>query len=335
MQPLLTLFLISHLCYNAFAADSFRDRLREKVKERWQKRSQAALPPKVHTSSGKISSGRYTFSLTVNNLNRYYILHVPKNYDEKKATPLIIFMHGGGGNMFYKSNDQKFNIISKSEEAGFIALIPNGYSTNASGKTAFWNAGHCCSDSRDHKVDDVAFIRAVINDAKTKVAVDNERIFASGMSNGAMMAYRLACEMSDVIKGIAAVAGTDNTIECKPERGVSILHIHAKNDDHVQFNGGIGPGTPVDKSRVTDYVSVPKTIEKWIGLNHCSPKPTRVLEQAGAYCDLYQGCKDHSRVKLCVTKTGGHSWPGGKKRGKYTTSSLSAVDTLWEFFSGK
>src|SRR5437763_1028874 len=72
--------------------------------------------------------------------------------------------------------------------------------------------------------------------------IDRTRIFATGMSNGGMMAYRLACDMPDVFKAIASVAGTDSTTACNPRSPIAILHIHAKDDDHVLFGGGAGAG---------------------------------------------------------------------------------------------
>lgn len=149
------------------------------------------------------------------------------------------------------------------------------------------------------------------------------------------MSYRLACELSDVIKGIAAVAGTDNTVNCTPKNPISVLHIHAKNDDHVLFNGGSGKSLSDNKDKVTDFASVPTTVSKWVKLNACNDVPKRVLEKSGAYCDLYTGCKNGVKVQLCVTETGAHSWPGGEKirRGAEETSkAISANDVMWEFF---
>ena len=153
------------------------------------------------------------------------------------------------------------------------------------------------------------------------------------MSNGAMMSYRLACEMSDVFKAIAPVAGTDNTHRCSPENPVPVLHIHARNDSHVLFDGGAGPGVR-DPATVTDFASVPDTVAKWARLNGCAAEPRRVLDKPGAYCEAYSPCQARAEVLLCVTETGGHSWPGGtKRRGSEPPSqALSANELMWEFF---
>jgi polyhydroxybutyrate depolymerase len=122
------------------------------------------------------------------------------------------------------------------------------------------------------------------------------------MSNGGMMSYRLACEAPHLFKEIAAVAGTDNTNSCTPTEPVDILHIHAKDDTLVKFEGGIGKDIP-DPTQVNDFTSVDATIAKWVKLNECAQIPKRVLQKPGAYCDLYSGCKKGVRVQLCVTES--------------------------------
>ena len=135
--------------------------------------------------------------------------------------------------------------------------------------------------------------------------IDPNRVYATGMSNGGMMSYRLACEMSDVFKVIASVAGTDNTRSCTPRNPVSILHIHARNDTHVLFTGGAGEKA-VEKTKITDFTSVADTVSKWVRLNGCATTPLRVLEKPGAYCEVYSKCPGDAQVQLCVTETGAH-----------------------------
>lgn len=320
-------------------AQSLHERIRERVKERMAKKEEAKPAPETNASSEeKITKpGDYTLSFSHNGITRMYKLHVPAKYNGA-ASPLLIALHGGGGDMSYQSNDKLYKQISKSEELGFIVAFPNGYSKFNSGKFATWNAGKCCGDARDKNIDDVGFIREMIAKISFQLNIDKSKIFATGMSNGGMMSYRLACELSDMIKGIAAVAGTDNTINCSPKNPVSILHIHAKNDDHVLFNGGSGKSLSDNKEKVTEFTSVPVTVAKWVKQNGCNETPKRVLEKSGAYCDLYSGCKSGTEVQLCVTEAGAHSWPGGEKirRGAEETSkAISANDVMWEFFKSK
>jgi polyhydroxybutyrate depolymerase len=232
--------------------------------------------------------------------------------------------------MDYQANDSYYGQISKSDQAGFIAVFPNGFSRLKSGKLATWNAGNCCGSARDEGSDDVGFIRDIVKNLSAQLNVDPRRIFANGMSNGGMMAYRLACEMPDVFRAIASVAGTDNTKSCTPSAPISVLHFHAKDDELELFDGGAGRKS----SKVTSFVSVPDSIAKWVRLNSCNTMPKRVFENAGAYCDAYTSCRGGVEVKLCVTPTGGHSWPGGKKpRGDTPGSTaLSATDVIADFF---
>ena len=188
--------------------------------------------------------------------------------------------------------------------------------------------------ARDNGIDDVGFVRKIIDNLTRQLNIDRNRIYATGMSNGGMLAYRLACEMADTFKAIASVAGTDNTASCTPQAPISVLHINARNDDRVLYNGGAGKKFR-DMSKVTDFTSVPVTISKWVKLNGCNPTPRRTLDVPGAYCDSYAQCQGHVEVQLCVTETGGHSWPGGSSaRGdEHASRAISANDVMWTFFT--
>jgi polyhydroxybutyrate depolymerase len=236
--------------------------------------------------------------------------------------------------MDHQASDLHYGLISKSESAAFIAVFPNGYSKLPSGKFATWNAGNCCADARDRQVDDVGFVRQLLDQLSSQLNIDGKRIYATGMSNGAMMAYRLACEMPDRFAAIAAVAGTDNTRQCTPKAPIAILHIHAQNDDRVLYNGGAGRKFG-DPSQVTDFTSVPATVDQWVQRNACRPQAQRTLTVAGAYCDRYTPCDGKSTVQLCVTEAGGHSWPGGHKAltRESASQAISANDVMWDFFT--
>ncbi len=277
--------------------------------------------------------GDHEFTIHHDGLERQYRVHVPATY--RPATPvlLLVALHGGGGNMDFQADDERYGLITKSESAGFIAVFPNGYSKRNGGRLATWNAGACCGPARDENVDDVGFIRRIVANLSRQMNIDRKRIYAAGKSNGCMMSYQLACEMSDVFRAIAPVAGTDNTIGCQPKHPVAVLHIHARDDSHVLFDSGGGPGIP-RKSAVTEFVSVPATAARWASLNGCAAPPKRIVEVPGAYCDLYAPCKAETEVQLCVTETGGHLWPGaGKSRGDTPSQAINANDVMWEFFN--
>lgn len=334
-------FLILFLAFTAIQttqAESLRDRIKSKIKERLNEKFSAEPAPEAKEISGKISSpGLYTQKIEIKGMARYYNLYVPKNFNSNKSYPLVFNLHGGAGDMNIQSEDKNYQQLSTADKYDYIAIMPNGYSDFASGRLATWNAGKCCGKARDINIDDISFFKAMIEKTKSQINIDPKKIFAGGMSNGAMMSYRLACEMSDVFSGIASVAGTDNTSNCTLKRPISIFHTHAKDDDHVKFDGGIGEGA-VNEEFITNFTSVPDTIKKWVALNQCQPIAKKIDEGKGYYCDRYEDCKGGAIVQLCVTETGGHSWPGGgsprRLKKKNTFTGFSATEKNWLFFSG-
>ncbi len=310
--------------------------LRERIRE-WRAQRQAwhAAPRSEADPKAKITNaGDHVYSIDHDGIKREYKVHVPAGYDPAKPTPLLVALHGGGGNMNFMASDENYGLISKSDRTGYIVVFPNGFSRSPSGQLATWNAGNCCGPARDNNVDDVGFIRQMIGNLSRQLNIDHQKIFATGMSNGGLMAHRLACEMSGTFKAIAAVAGTDNTKSCNPKSPVSVLQIHARNDDHLPFNGGMGPKSM--RSAVTEFTSVPESISRWVKRDGCEATPRRVLDKAGAYCDRYAPCSGGAQVELCVTEKGAHSWPGARKwrSSEPPSTAINADDLMWDFFMG-
>jgi polyhydroxybutyrate depolymerase len=294
----------------------------------------AAAVPRVASAAevvpGKaiVFPGDHRFSLHHQGIERWYRVHVPR------SSPVVLAFHGGGGNMDVQANDSYYGLLSQSERSGHVLVFPNGYSRLSSGKFATWNAGSCCGQAQKRNVDDVGFVRAVLADVSRRLPIDRDRVFATGMSNGAMFSYRLACEMADTFTAIAAVAGTDGTAEnCHPSRPVSILHIHARDDDHVPWGGGVGRASLTR----TEFASVPATVSKWVRLNGCQAAPYTVLKAPGATCEVHRGCRGGREVQLCVTASGGHSWPGGvqPRTREFGSSAISANQVIWAFFEAQ
>ena len=278
--------------------------------------------------------GDYNFRFEHVGATRVYRVHVPPSYTGSKAVPLVLALHGGGGDMEYQADNANYGHAAKADREGYVVVFPNGYSRFKSMRLATWNAGRCCGEARDQNSDDVGYLRQVVELVSRQLHIDRQRVYATGMSNGGMMVYRLACEAADVFAAVASVAGSDSTTDCRPSRPVPVLHIHAQDDDHVQFQGGAGPKS-VRKSMVTDFTPVPQVIDKWVGLDHCTAAPQRVLQTEGAYCELHAGCQGGTRVQLCVTEHGGHSWPGASRTmsGAQPSRAIDANDVIWDFFS--
>jgi polyhydroxybutyrate depolymerase len=274
--------------------------------------------------------GDYRFSLVHGGIERSYLVHVPRSY-RGGSTPLLIALHGGGGNADFQADDSKYRLVTKSEQSGFIAVFPNGYSRFPNGVLATWNAGTCCGGAEKNNIDDVGFLREVIRRVETQARIDPKQVFMTGMSNGALMSWRMACEASDLIAGIAPVEGTDNTGHCAPSRPVAVIEFHSLDDDHVPLNGGRGVSALTD----TNFASVPATQSKWVRLNRAEPNSKRVLTVAGAHCDFHAARPGGAPVELCLTDTGGHSWPGGgtQQGRKQPSMAISANDLMWSFFS--
>ncbi|MBX3611891.1 MAG: hypothetical protein KF871_18510 [Hydrogenophaga sp.] len=279
-------------------------------------------------AASAMAPGTHRMELVHGGLTRYYLVHMPQRLSPQPR--LVLAFHGGGGHAEIMARDRLYGLVEQSELSGDVLVFPSGYSRWPRGRLATWNAGLCCGEARDRNVDDIGFVRALLDHLRTQWAYDARRVYAIGMSNGGMLAHRLACEMPGTFAAIGAVAGTDGTPRCVPSKPVSVLHIHARDDDRVLFGGGSGSASATH----ADFVSVADTIDKWVKGESCRVRPERVLNVAGAYCDRYAACEGGAEVQLCVTETGGHSWPGGRKAlgGAPGSTALSANEVIWDFF---
>lgn len=281
---------------------------------------------------GALGPGNHTLSLAVGGLQRSAIVHVPPRYDRGIPMPVVLAFHGGGANA---DNMVRFSgLDEKADEAGFIAVYPNG--TGRFGRILTFNGGNCCGQAATNGVDDVEFTRRLLDDVAAVCTIDPKRVFATGMSNGGIMAYRLAAELSDRIAAIAPVSGPMGTKGCSPKRPVSVIHFHGTADEFAPFQGGRGKGLSG-----TDFFSVPGSIAAWVEADGCGPQPvTSTLPDTAAdgttvRRETYGPGRDGAEVVLIAIEGGGHTWPGREPRlaslGK-STRDISANDLMWEFF---
>jgi polyhydroxybutyrate depolymerase len=268
-----------------------------------------------------------TYSLSVDGRLRTWTLHVPPSYRPGRPTPLVVLYHGGGGSGRQAQASYRMDPVADRE--GFLVAYPDGTGMFRRGLFT-WNAGNCCEYALEHDVDDVAFTRAMMDRIRRDFTIDERRIYATGISNGGMMSYRVACEMAGVFAAIAPVAGALN-IPCHPSDEVSVVIFHGTDDQHVPYEGGIGP-----KAR-NDRVDAPVShaVDFWVKANRCSPVPSRTRKGSIA-TDLYTGCAEGTAVSLHTIIGGSHSWPGGLKPRSRSldqpTQEISASEVMWEFF---
>ncbi len=307
------------------------------------------------------SQGEYVFSLSHQKMKRFYKIYIPSGYNPKKSTPLVIVFHGGGGNMEKSSQYFKFN--QKAEKENFLVVYPEGTGVRiGENLLGTWNGGDCCGPAKENNIDDVGFIKKMLTNIKNTFNINDKMIFSTGMSNGAIMTYRLACELSKEIAAVAPVASVGHYQNCHPERPVPILHIHGLNDPCAPYNGcqecksciqtylkALGIKT---KNNNSSAMSVPKYIERWRKTNKCSDKTKTIYKKGGATCKKYLNCLDNADIILCTVKNMGHVWPGKaeygstscqqKPNGKLcslwkkivgkTSTDISANDMIWDFF---
>jgi polyhydroxybutyrate depolymerase len=277
-----------------------------------------------------LAPGNHTRSLTVDGRERTYLVHVPPRRDPARPVPVVLALHGAAMNgpmMVWFSG-----LNRKADEAGFVVVYPSGTGT---GPFLTWNAGGFAGRMAEGRPDDVAFIRALLDDLAAIVDVDAKRVYACGMSNGGMMCYRLAAELSDRIAAIAPVAGTIAIAESRPTRPVPVIHFHGTKDGIVPFDRTKGRQPPF--MRLKD---VAESVRTWVELNGCAAAPeTETISPEGSSLKVTRTTHGHGRdgseVVLVTIEDGGHTWPGQKPPvgfiGK-SVDTVSANDLMWAFF---
>ena len=210
-------------------------------------------------SADPLTPGDHTRTLQVDGRERSYLVHVPPKYDPKKPTPVVLVLHGAGTNAQIMVRFCGMN--KKADEAGFVAVYPNG--TGTAGLFLTFNSGGFRARWPRARPNDVTFVAKLLDDLATVVNVDPKRVYATGMSNGGMMCYRLASELSDRIAAIAPVSGTMAITDYKPKRPVPVMHFHGTADYIVPFNGP--KGTP----KFLTFKSVEETIRLCAKANGC------------------------------------------------------------------
>jgi len=287
--------------------------------------------------ASSLTPGDHVVTLKHGGRERSAIVHVPRRAAERQFLPVVLNFHGGGG---YGGNQKEYSRLDAlAERENFIAVYPNG-TGRLSGRLLTWNAGTCCAYSVVNKIDDVGFVRALIDRLADEFPIDRRRIYATGMSNGGMMAHRLAAEASDVIAAVAPVAGGLALPTIQSGRAVPVLHIHSVDDPRALYSGGLGPPFPLTQSQVF-HPNIDEMIKRWANHNGCAPEPMvadrRTARGHSATQYIFPDCRDGAAVALWKLTGAGHVWPGGKQKVLErilgpSTEVIDANREMWEFF---
>lgn len=261
---------------------------------------------------------------------RSYLVRVPPGITRGARVPLVIVLHGGGGDG--RNAEQMTGFTAKAMAERFIVVYPDG--TSRRGPLLTWNAGHCCGPAMEDRVDDVGFIHALLDTLSARYPIDPSRLYATGMSNGAMMSHRLGIELSHRLAAIAPVVGTVFGDEARPANPVSAIIINGMLDASVPFNGGPPGGRA---ARAWEGTPARPSLEQatfWASAAWCTVPPQRSTR--GPVTRTVYTCPNGQAVEHYAVADNGHAWPGGRPgsaMGDPPSSSLDATDVIWRFFA--
>lgn len=272
-------------------------------------------------------------SVLVGSTQRTYMTHLPSGYDQSKRYPVLLAFHGGQTagrtDLGWQALAIQGRLSEKSDKEGFIVVYPEGqkFTTGRS-----WNAGDCCPPSASKNVDDVAFVDAMLNRLFRDYRIDTTRVYATGSSNGGMLCYRLACELSHRIAAIAPNACSHMIQPCNPVNNVPIISFHSRIDPIVLYKGGNGPDD-VPFLKDVFFPSQDSNLVVWQQRNGCTKRDTMVNGGTQGYSFIrLSSCDCDVEVHHYSTADGGHSWPGGEPNNLSPPSTqINATDLLWDF----
>jgi polyhydroxybutyrate depolymerase len=270
----------------------------------------------------------HRMDLKTGGFQRSYRVHVPLEYNGTTKMPLVVVIHGAFDTA---KGIEKFSGFSRlADRENFVVLYPEGI--GILGYLQHWNAGHCCGKAADDQIDDVGYLASAIKDVCMRLAIDWQRIYMVGFSNGGMMTYRFAAERSGMLAAAAPIAasigGQPNTDAPqwripRPKTPLPILVVHGLDDDDIPFDGGRSMHRKGERS----YISVDDSVQFWVESNACIGNPVVSHMYGGAIqIRSWNTCKNATVSVLCKIEGWGHTWPG-----PYFTANLPPDDPLFNF----
>ena len=273
---------------------------------------------------------------------RRFLVHVPPG--GAGPLPVVLNFHGGGSNAAQQRSYSGMDATA--DRHGFVVAYPEGTGIRLGQRHLLtFNAGRCCPPASRNNVDDVGFAEAIVGWLRRHLEIDGRRIYATGMSNGGMMAHRLAAE-SGVFAAVASVAGQLNVASFAPVRPVSVLEFHSVDDARARYGGGAGSRFPGTRPRNV-FPPVQAGIDQWAAHNGCPPEPAVGPVRTGEPGTVDEGQtvtvlrygpgRAGTEVVLYRFTGAGHVWPGSgvalpRILGRPTTL-LDANEVMWRFFA--
>jgi polyhydroxybutyrate depolymerase len=284
-----------------------------------------AAPTRTGSASAvAIPPGRSTQTIDSGATSRTVHLYRPAGLTS--PAPLVVMLHGGYGSGTQAETAYRWD--AEADRGHFLVAFPDG--DNAS-----WNGGgSCCGQAATKNVDDVAFLTKVVATIRGELAVDPNRIYVSGMSNGGVMAYRMACETN-----LFAAVGVDSTtmlVDCGHAAPASVLHIHGTADPIIPYQGG--PGRRYSPTRpAIDGPSAPAVNAAWRAIDGCAAPTTTT---SGTLTTSTATCPAGRTVELITIAGAGHGWPGAPNERAQrlmdtgpASTALDATDVIWRFLA--
>jgi len=274
------------------------------------------------TAAGAIPVGSSSYSIAVGGRARTYIVYRPAVLPA--AAPLVVMMHGGFGTASQAEKSYRWN--GEADAGHFLVAYPDGLNRA-------WNTdgGGCCGIPAKTGVNDTAFITAMVGAIEQATGVDAKRVYATGISNGGIMAYTLACQTN-----LFAAIGPDSATElapCPDPARVSVIAIHGTADTRIPYNGGLGQG-----AGHIDGPSVPSVNVGWRRVDGCGQP---AVTTAGAVTASAASCPGGRSVVLVTVAGAGHQWPGSVPNtvaerllgADPPSTALDATAVIWRFFA--
>jgi len=275
--------------------------------------------PPTETPIPMVPPGDSERTVMVGDLERSYLLHIPPNLEVSTSVAVVFLFHGSERSAI---QFQPFGFRELADEKEFVIITPNGTTQNSEAPNELsWNAGTCCNDPVINNIDEAAFIHEILADLESVITVDPKRIYAHGYSNGGMVVYRLACEMSETFAAISPYAGALIYNPCQPQQPISILEIHGEKDTTVPFEGGFGVGV---RDMAEGFPSTMEVVETWAQFNGCTESSQIETGDDNITHAIYADCEAGSVVEFITIKDQGHEYP--------RNAVLPMSEIIWNFF---